>query len=453
MIEQTIARLKNWVWGYNLNDAPGSRVAFISTLRLLLALSRDFSSGQLTMRAMSLVYTTLLSLIPLLAFSFALLKALGLHNIIQPMLERFLSPLGPGSKAITEKLVSFVQEMNVGVLGVAGLVFLLYMVTLLIRKLEADLNSVWEVKHLRKLRSRLSDYLILLLVVPLMLFASVSITAAASSTSLGQTLLGIAQLGSMVYVLGKLLPYVLICGGFVFLYLFVPNTKVRFMPALEGGVLAGILWQSASWIFTSFVAGSGRYNAVYSGFAIVILSLIWLYISWLILLIGGRIAYYLQHPESLTGHDVSPRPGPRMEWKLSLLVEMLVCQQFRRGTTPWQAHALAQQFRVPMELLDPVIATLVDRGLLVIGSDGEILPGRDPASLRIPALMHMLSQEEYMLHPSTTMEPSVEIVRRVTAALNSAVEEAMGEVSISDLLDELEKTESSSTSEQPPCQP
>src|SRR5699024_10171657 len=148
------------------------------TLRLILALSRDFSSGQITKRAMSLVYTTLMSLIPLLAFSFALLKALGLHNVIQPLLARFLSPLGPGSRTITDQLIGFVQKMNVGVLAVAVPVLLIYMVTLLIRKLETDLNFIWQVKRLRNLRNRLSDYLILLLVVPLMLFTAVSITAA-----------------------------------------------------------------------------------------------------------------------------------------------------------------------------------------------------------------------------------------------------------------------------------
>src|SRR5699024_9971373 len=151
---------------------------------------------------------------------------------------------GPESRAITEQLVSFVQAMNVGVLGVAGLIFLLYMVTFLIRKLETDLNYIWQVRQRRNLRNRLSDYLVLLLILPLMLFTSVTITAATSSTAPGQSLLGIAQLGSAIYLLGKLLPYLLICGGFVFLYLFVPNTRVHFLPALEGGVLAGILWQS-----------------------------------------------------------------------------------------------------------------------------------------------------------------------------------------------------------------
>lgn len=434
MLKHPLRQLSAWIWDRDLGGAGRRERVLFASLRLLFAIIRDISRGQINMRAMGLVYTSLLSLIPLLAFSFSLLKTLGLHNVIQPLLIRFLRPLGPQAKHITDQLIGFVQKMNVGVLGVVGLALLIYMVISLAQKLENDLNFMWQVKRPRNLRHRITDYMSLLLVGPLMVFVAVALTAAASNASTA----GHSSLGHMIYFLSKLVPYFLICGGFTFLYLFVPNTQVRFLPALEGGLLAGILWQSASWLFASFVAGSGRYNAIYSGFAIVILLLIWMYLSWLILLIGGRVAFYIQHPESLSERVITPRIGARLELELAFMAMILVGVNFRKQKPPWTPEDLAHRIRVPFEILYPVLERLISRGLLVEGGDEgrALLPGRDPGQLGVHELVRLMAEGEHHLHARHSQAPPFGLVESLLSRLDAAIGLSLSDLTLRDLIDQ-----------------
>jgi len=143
----------------------------------VLILVRDLVDGQLTLRAMSLVYTTLLSIVPLLALSFSVLKAFGVHNQIQPMLLRFLEPLGENGAEIAHNIIEFIQRMNVGVLGAVGLVLLLYTAISLMQKIEESLNYIWHVHRPRPLADRFSRYLSVLLVGPILVFSALGITA------------------------------------------------------------------------------------------------------------------------------------------------------------------------------------------------------------------------------------------------------------------------------------
>ena len=122
----------------------------------------------------------------------------------------------------------------------------------------------------------------------------------------------------MVQALSRLVPYLLIIAAFTFVYLFMPNTRVRLWPALVGGIVGGIAWQSAGWVFAVFIAGSGNYAAIYASFAILILFMIWLYLSWLVLLFGASVAFYVQHPEYLYMRGGEPRLSNRMRERLGL---------------------------------------------------------------------------------------------------------------------------------------
>jgi membrane protein len=255
--------------------------------------------GELTLWTMSLAYTTLLSMVPLLALSFSVLKAFGVHNQIEPLLGNLLAPLGEQGQEVSSRLVGFIENMNVGVLGAVGLALLIYTVVSLIEKIEASLNAMWHVTQLRSLSERFSRYLSVLLIGPLLVFSALGLTASAMSSSLAQMLISVEPLGSLVSMAGQVVPYLLVVGAFTFVYRFVPNTRVRFIPALLAGIVAGLMWQSAGWAFATFVVSSARYSAIYSSFAILVLFLLWLYVSWLVLLIGADMAFYLQHPEYL----------------------------------------------------------------------------------------------------------------------------------------------------------
>ena len=185
-----------------------------------------------------------------------MLKAFGVHNQIEPLLQNLLAPLGERGNEITTQILGFIAHMNVGVLGAVGLALLLYTVVSLMQKIEESFNAIWHVTQLRSMGERFSRYLSVLLVGPILVFAALAMTAMAFSSEFVQTLVSIEPLGTLILGVAKLMPYALVIGAFTFFYAFVPNTRVRFLPAFVAGTIGGILWQSAGWGFALFVASS-----------------------------------------------------------------------------------------------------------------------------------------------------------------------------------------------------
>lgn len=373
------------IWSDHLEKLNGPRRWGLTIARMAYVLTRDLAAGQITMRAMGLVYTSLLSLVPLLALAFSLLKAFGMDNAVRPMLERFLAPLGERAEPLVDTISGFVSNVQVGVLGAVGLVVLLYSVISLIQKIEIGCNAIWEVRNSRSIGRRFTEYLSVLIVGPLVVVAATSITASLSSTTVVTYLSGASGFGAILYIGGYLMPYVMYGAAFTVLYAFMPNTHVRPLAALGGGLLAGTLWQTASLLFTTFAANAGNVNAIYSGFAILILLLIWLYVSWLIMLIGCRVAFLLQHQEQLTQAPYPPPLNSYLREELALLVSTLVAHRFLHGESLWQADELAYHLHVPPSHVYEVVDQLV-AGKILIETDHimvKLLPRQDIAELEV----------------------------------------------------------------------
>jgi membrane protein len=264
--------------------------------RYINAVVRDLLGGQLTLRAMSLVYTTLLSAVPLLALSFSVIKIFGVHNRLQPQLYRLMEPLGPKGAEITDWVIRAIDNLEGGVLGTLALVFLIYTAIAMVEKVESTFNYIWQITRPRHLAQRLSEYLSVLLIGPVVMTFALGLIASLGAHSVVQALSAIEPFGSAMVVVGQVLPYVLVIAVFTFLYKFLPNSAVRFGAALTGGIAAGIMWAFVGSVFASVVALSASQQAIYSTFAVAISALIWLYLSWLILLVGAQIAFYAQNP-------------------------------------------------------------------------------------------------------------------------------------------------------------
>lgn len=382
------------LWRADVGALSGMRTLFYRTLRLLFVLIRELSSGQLNLRAMSLVYTTLLSLVPLLAVSFSVLKAFGVHNQVEPLLFNLVSPLGEKGNELVVTILSFVENMKVGVLGAVGLALLLYTVVSLIQKVEMAFNYVWRTKASRSLSRRFSDYLSVIMVGPVLVFSAIGMTASVMSSSVVQSLIAIEPFGSLVVMLSKLMPFVLIILAFTFVYMFVPNIKVKVRAALVGALAGGVLWQTTGIIFAAFASSSTKYAAIYSGFAILILFMIWLYLSWLILLVGAQVAYYYQHPEHVRLSNQRLPMSAIFRERLGLLVMYWIARHFEREGKPWTLEALSQQLHVPGDNLDEVLSLLQQRGLLVESASDtpEYLLVHDPEKLTVAALLAVLRE-------------------------------------------------------------
>jgi membrane protein len=414
--------LERAIWAPRRGGLPAWKALAVRTARLAIVLFRDVMAGQLTLRAMSLVYTTLLSMVPLLALSFSVLKAFGVHNRIEPMLGDLLAPLGDQGQEITSRLVEFIDHMNVGVLGSVGLALLVYTVVSLMEKIEESFNSIWRVGQLRSLGERYSRYLSLLLVGPILVFSAVGITAIAFDADVVRAILAIEPFGGLLVRVGKLTPYALVIGAFTFAYLFVPNARVRFVPALLGGIAGGVLWQSAGWAFAMFVASSTSYAAIYSSFAILVLFLIWLYVSWLILLFGADFAFYLQHPECLYATPGEPQMSNRMRERVAFAAMAQIASHFAAGRRPWTLQQLAQRLAIPMHSLSAVLGALEERGLLTRNHDDPpaYLPARELSDVSINELMCAIraAGENRFVNPQTLVisGPAEDLVRRAEQA-------------------------------------
>ncbi len=423
------------IWGARLDELPWWRAWGLRVIRLLLVVIRDLSHGELTMHAMSLVYTTLLSLVPLLALSFSVLKAFGVYNQIGPMLAKFLEPLGAQGEEISERIVQFIQNLNVGVLGSVGLALLIYTAVSLMQKVEASFNFIWQITQPRRMSQRFSNYLTVLLIGPLLVFSAIGITASAMSAAVVQDVLEVEPIGRLAFEIGRLMPYVLVIGAFTFVYIFLPNTKVHLVPALVGGTVGGILWQSAGWAFALFAASSGRYSAIYSSFAILILFMIWLYLSWIILLLGATVAFYVQHPDNVVAQSGQPRLSNRVRERLALLIMSLIGQHHAEGRPPWTLQQVTQRLRVPMYGVERVLDALHQGGLLVQSNDDPpgYLPARDLANVSVKDVLDTVRSagEDRFLSPDRLPAPGE--VEDVIQRLDETARQTVGNISVKEL--------------------
>lgn len=417
---------------------PGWKARLMRAVRTVAVLARDLSQGQLTLRAMSLVYTTLLSLVPLLALSFSVLKAFGVYNQIQPLLLTVLEPLGEKGAEVTQRIIQFIENMNVGVLGSVGLALLIYTAVSLVHKIEEAFNFIWHIAQPRRFGERFSRYLTMLLVGPILVFAAVGITASVMSAEVVRSVVAIEPVGEALFAAGRLVPYLLVIGAFTFAYIFIPNASVRLGAALVGGVVGGILWQTAGWAFAEFVAFSTQYTAIYSSFAILILFLIWLYLSWLILLFGAAVAFYYQHPDYLVAHSGELRLSNRMRERLALGTMGLIAGRFLHGAPPPTARDISRLVRTPLNAVQNMLDTLEDSDLVALNADDPpaYLPARDVSLIPVRRLLEVVRTAGETSHFASAGLPVPVEVEQVLARLEAAAGDSVEQLTVRDLAGE-----------------
>ena len=421
------------VWGDHLEKTgPLGRFAAV-VLRYIYGLGRDIVFGQLTLRAMSLVYTTLLSVVPLIAFSFSVLKGLGKHKELEPLLYDFLAPLGPQGEQITQQVIALVDNVKGSVLGGVSLAFFIYTAISMVQKVEESFNYVWYVSKPRSFARRFSEYFFVLLIGPILMVTALGMITSIRSNAVVQMILANESLGRIFVVGSQLTPYLLITGVFTFLYMYMPNTKVKFKAALVGGLAGGFLWASAGAFFATFILYASRTQLIYSGFAVAITTLIWLYLSWLILLIGAQLAFYFQQPAFLRIGRREPRLSNSMRERLALNVMYLVGKAFRDPDATTSIREISQQLSMPSIALAPVTNALESAALLITTENEELLPGREMA--RIPlndilAVVRTQGETGSFRDPAWTAE-----IDALGAEMDSALARVSAEKTLSDLLD------------------
>jgi len=428
--------LDNVIWGNQIQKAGLPGRILVVVLRYLYAMLRDFFSGQLTMRAMSLVYTTLLSVIPLLAFSFAVLKGFGVFNQLEPYLHNLLAPLGQQGVEITAQILTLVNNVQGSVLGGVGLAFFVFTAISTVQKIEESFNYVWYVSKPRNFSRRFTEYLIVLMVGPMVMVTAIGMITSLQSNDVVQYLLSNAALGPIFVLGGKLVPYVLISGVFTFLYMFMPNTRVNFKSALVGGVAGGFMWATMGAVFTTFILYASRTQQIYAGFAVVITTLIWLYLNWLILLIGSQLAFYHQRPAFLRIGRQEPKLSNAMRERLALNVMFLVGQTFRNSDKSITSQQVSAKLHIPSIALAPISEALESAGLLTSTEKEQLLPGREMSRINLADILDVVRvQGETGSYRKPKWSGSIDALGD---KLDSAVSGVIGERTLADFLDDAE---------------
>lgn len=378
------ARLLEAFWEFDVSRLSGWQAFGLKLFRLVGAVVYDFTDGRLSLWAMSLVYTTLLSLVPFLAISFTVLKGLGVHNQLGPFLLEFLKPMGDEGANIAQRILSFVDNINVGVLGWVGVIFLLYTVISTMTKVERAFNYIWNVSAGRSFIHRFSDHLSVLVIWPLMMASSVALTASIRFE-------WIASLDT-IGLIPRMIPWVLMTLAFAFIYMFMPNTKVRFLPALTGGMVSAGLWKLLGYLFAVFVAGSAGYAAIYSAFAALMLLIMWLYFGWLAVLIGADVSYYFQHPQNQKLRRGHLMLSNRVREKAALAICCAIGGRHEKGGAALSINDLAEALHIPVAAVEEVVKALVS-GHILIETKGEasgLVPAQSFAVLTVFDLLSVL---------------------------------------------------------------
>lgn len=312
-------------------------VKFGKTFAFVLAvIAKDFVQGKLPLRATSLVYTTILSFVPLLALSFSVLKSFGAHNQLKPFLNSLFEPLGEKGVEVSANILMFVDNIKVGVLGAIGLSFLLFTVVSLVQKIESAFNSIWNVNRVRSHVQRFTGYLSVITVGPILAFSLLGLKAKFTTNPLVAEALGVASVhvGFMPYVIDVISDVAMPVILFTLINKMVPNTRVRWIPAFVAGVVTAFMWKSVASGFGTFMSNSGNYDAIYSSFAIILLVFIWLYLNWLVILVGGSLCFYVQNPEQAKMSFMNAKLTLQDKIYQSLLLIKNIYEHFEKGQKP-----------------------------------------------------------------------------------------------------------------------
>jgi membrane protein len=426
----------DWCFFGPASARPGALGATLRVLRYPYAVLRDLSRGEINLRAMSLVYTTLLSLIPLLAFSFAVLKIFGARRDLEPVVLEFFRPLGTAAaQELTTRVLQFAGRVSSGIVGALGLALLAWTLVGTIKKVEDSFNFLWHVEQPRSFARRLAEYTGFLIAAPVILVGFVGLLHATFASAPVQEVVHLPLLQRLRGASIAVAPYAMVTAFFRALYMMIPNTRVRWRAALTGALVAGVLWATVGRLFTALVVYSTRLTVVYAGFAFVVAALLWTYFGWLILLAGAQLSFYVQNPTYLRlGLQQLRLSSVELE-QLALKLMYLVGRTHLAGGRRWTVNRLATELGLPGIAVAQMASTLERAGLLIVTEWDELVPSRDIGRIGVYEILDIARRQStgHVVPRQVPIPP----VDRLLANLEEVRRHRCGDLTLRDLVDEV----------------
>ncbi|MFP3870349.1 MAG: YihY/virulence factor BrkB family protein [Syntrophobacteria bacterium] len=429
--------LSTRLWVIDTDSLPRIQAEVYRQLQICIYVWKEFWRDNCLLRASALTYTTLLTLVPLLALMFALLKGLGVQRTLEPFI---LERLTVGSHALTDKILVFVERIHAGSLGTLGITFLFVTMVLVLTNVEMAFNRIWKVERGRPWLRKFSEYLGLLVILPVSIFAAVSLTTFVKNHAVTQELLSIGFFGRFYVYLLKLAPFFVMWLAFSFIYLFMPNTRVNALSASAGGIIGGTLWQMAQWAYIHYQFGFHKWSAIYGTLSQLPVFLIWIFVSWVILLLGAEIAFAHQNLSTyrLERRWRTQTVRDRNYWGLRLL--LFIGERFESGARPCAVSEIAEHLCLPPEETGKILKALKALGVLSFsGSNSQVvLPAIHMKHMHIFDLVEGLEGRESTVDPTATDGYS-RVIADVLHSIRDEGRKGVVHVTVADLLDRSRK--------------
>jgi len=425
-IADTVHFLKGDVWRLHLQTMPLFKRIGVGLVRIALLVGRGYREDQCILRASALTYYTMLSIVPVAALVFGIAKGFGFQKLLEAQLyENF-----PGQEAVIARVMDFaltlLNSTRGGVIAGIGLALLFWAVIKVMIHIEASFNHIWQVHRSRSLIRKFTDYIAIMLLSPLLVLMQSSATVFITTqlTDMANRVRLIGYFSPLIFFSFKLIPYFLVWILFTLVYMVMPNTRVRLGAGLLAGLVAGTGYQLLQWVYITFQVGAARYNAIYGSFAALPLFLVWLQVSWIIVLFGAEIAFAVQHVQQYEYAPDTRRSSFRYRQRVALGIAQLIVQRFDQGGSPLTASQIAAELGLPRVLAGRVLDELVDSRILatVPGDDEDdpaFLPARDVEHFTITYILEALEArgiDDIPLQPTPSQErlsAAVEALRQV----------------------------------------
>ena len=388
------------IWRVRAKDLSRTRYFVVKQLRILILTVRGFRKNKCSLSASALTFYSLLSIVPVAAMAFGIAKGFGFQNLLEKqLLEKFQA-----QEEVMNRIVSFshslLENTKGGIIAGIGVIFLLWTVIKLFSQIESSFNDIWEVKTHRTYGRKFSDYLSIMLVSPLLFILSSSATVFITTqiTVITQKVGMIGMFSPVIFIMLKVIPYGLIWILFTFMYILMPNTKVNFSSGMIAGVIAGTIYQIAQWAYITFQVGVARSNAIYGSFAALPLFLIWIQLSWLVVLFGAEISFAYQYVDTYDFEPDRRLISPSFKKLLSLQISRLVICRFFNAEPPLSVINISKTLEIPIRLVQQILDELVEAGILSYteakkNKELSYQPARDINTITISAVIEALDQK------------------------------------------------------------
>ena len=358
--------IKTDIWRIRLDEQPVLKAMVLRQLRILILAVRRFEKDRCLLQASALTFYTLLSVGPAAALALGIAKGFGFQRLVERLLyERF-----PGQEELLSKIIeygyNFLDSARGGVITGIGVAFLFWSVLKVLNHIESSFNTIWRIENPRSLNRRITNYLAFMLITPILLIMSSSVPAfiAAYVSEVMSKLALTGTISSIIPTAFKYVPYLLILILYTLIYVLIPNTRVKVRSGVYAGIVASICFYMVQWGYIHFQIGISRYNAIYGSLAALPLLLIWLQLSWVILLGGAEISYADQNVDIYEYEPDYLQVSPRYKRLLSLYIAHLLVKRFTDGKPAATAEEISHELELPFRLTSDILTDMLEGGLV-----------------------------------------------------------------------------------------